>query len=107
MSETFLITRGDRSPALKWEIAIPDLNLLGASVVFNMRRTRDNEPIILRAEAGVVEGTVLPTLIYEWTVEDTAEAGLFIAEFEVIYADGKPETFPSEKIVVKIDPDLG
>ncbi len=110
MSETFNIKRNDLSPSIRWELEDPDTVLTNATVVFNMKHRGENgEVVINRAPAMVVSSADRPTLGYEWVEGDTAAAGLFEAEFEVTYADGKPETYPNsiEGIPIKIVPDIG
>lgn len=65
------------------------VDLSGATVVFNM------ENRISRA-AAVVTGASTGLVTYNWTAADTSQPGLFDAEFEVTYSDGKVETFPRE-----------
>ena len=108
MSETFTIKRNDTSPAIRWELEDPDTNLVGASVVFNMKNTVTGALVIDRGTAEVVEGADRPTLGYNWAEGDTAVAGLYEAEFEITFADESVETTPnSENIVVKVVVDLG
>ena len=89
MSDTFYIKRGDTSPALRYALE-PVVGLVGASVQFQMRM-RDGATII-DAPCAILEGSMVE---YGWSASDTAEAGLFEAEFRVTYADGAVETFPN------------
>ena len=108
MSETFTIKRNDTSPAIRWELEDPDTNLVGASVVFNMKNTVTGALVIDRGAAEVVEGADRPTLGYNWAEGDTEVAGLYEAEFEITFSDESIETTPnSENIVVKVVVDLG
>lgn len=108
MSETFTIKRNDTSPAIRWELEDPDTNLVGASVVFNMKRSSSGDLVIDRGVAEIVDGASRPTLGYNWDDGDTEVAGLYEAEFEIIFADGSIETTPnSRNIVVKVVADLG
>ena len=97
---TFTIKRGDTSPALRY--ALPDgVDLSGASVVFNVRG------LLTRAPAEIVT-TEPPVVQYGWLAGDTDQVGLRPAEFEVTYADGRVETFPTgERLAVHITNDLG
>ncbi|MFP1646546.1 hypothetical protein [Pontitalea aquivivens] len=92
---TFRIKQGDTSPALGFALEpAAEVNLTGASVVFNMRPRR-GDPTILRAPAIVVLATGTPTVRYDWASGDTGQSGTYEAEFEVTYADGAIETFPN------------
>ena len=107
MTQTFIIKRGDTSPSIKWEITYPNINLDGASVVFNMRGL-DGDAAITRAPAEVVSGALLPTLRYNWLPDDTSDVAKYEAEFEVTYADGSIESFPNDSnIIVRVVRDLG
>jgi hypothetical protein len=54
---------------------------------------------IVDAEAGQVR--------YDWVASDTANSGMYQAEFEVVYVGGTKETFPNnDYISVVIRPDL-
>lgn len=106
MADAFYIKRGDTSPKLIYTLS-PPVNLTGASVVFNMRKSglantvnRGAAAIVAPATAGVVS--------YGWTAPDTVLAGTFIGEFEVTYADGTIETYPNSGYLnVIISDDLG
>lgn len=108
MSETFNIKRGDTSPALLWELEDPETNLIGATVVFNMKRARDGVLVIDRGAAEIVAGAERPTLRYNWQSDDTEQVGMHEAEFEITYADQSVETTPNAtNIVVRVVADLG
>lgn len=98
---TFTIKRGDTAPALRFALIPEIIDLTGASVVFNLRGVLD------RAPADIV-AALPPVVEYQWQPGDTQSAGLYPAEFEVTYSDGRIETFPSaNNLVVQIVPDLG
>lgn len=105
---TFTIKRGDTSPALVYALTpAAEVNLTGASVVFNMRRRAGGVIAVNRAPAVVVIATETPTVRYDWAEGDTNLTGLHMAEFEVTYADGAVETFPNDgHIAVNIAPDI-
>lgn len=106
--KVFKIKRGDTSPAMLYRLSPATVVLSGASVVFNMRADGEEENLVDRSPAVVEVATGTPTLRYNWLAADTAEAGTFVGEFEVTYADGSVETFPNEGfITVQIDEDLG
>lgn len=107
MTQKFIIKRGDTSPSLKWEITYPNINLDGASVVFNMC-SLDGGEAITRAPAEIVPDAPMPTLLYNWQPDDTADVAKYEAEFEVTYADGTIESFPNDSnIIVRVVRDLG
>lgn len=99
--QVFTIKRNDTAPALRYALLPDTVDLTGAAVVFNMR----GGPV--RAAATVV--TVNPPVVeYPWQASDTQKEGVYLAEFEVTYADGAVETFPTTNdLIVKIVPDLG
>lgn len=100
--EQFTIKRGDTSPSIAFDL-ISDgapVDLTGATVKFIMAGRINTAAAIEDAAAGTVR--------YDWQPIDTAVSGVFNAEFEVTFADGKVETFPqAEYIQVVIKADLG
>lgn len=108
MTQTFKIKRGDTSPSLQWELNDPNINLAGATVIFNMKRMHNGNLVANRAPAEVVAGAARPTLAYNWQPADTDIAGTYQAEFEITFADQSVETNPNDGfILVIITPDLG
>ena len=98
---TFTLKRGDTAPALRYALIPDTLDLTGGTVVFNVRRLLDRRPAtIVTASPPVVE--------YQWQTGDLDSAGLFLAEFEVTYPDGRVETFPPDNsLSVHVMSDLG
>lgn len=103
----FYIKQNDTFPALRTTIvrAGSAVDLTGASISFHMRDMYtktliiDDPATIVDAVNGVVE--------YEWVPADTAVAGLYEAEFEVTFANGKVMTFPHDSyIIVNIVDDI-
>ena len=90
------IKQGDRRPAAPATImrgsTIVPLDL-AASVTFKMTEWStmalkvDAAATVLVAADGTVE--------YRWAVGDTDTPGKYRAEWEVIWSDGTPETFPT------------
>ena len=106
MSDIFHIKRGDTSPALVYKL-FPDVNLTGATVVFNMRK-RGAANTVNRGAASVVGAAVNGTVSYAWATGNTAVADQYEAEFEVTHADLTVETYPNNGfITVQIKDDLG
>ena len=103
---TFYIKQNDTSPSML--ATLQDANgvavdLASATVNFYMGNINGNvvtsTATIVNAEAGQVR--------YDWVALDTANSGMYQAEFEVIYVGGTKETFPNnDYISVVIKPDL-
>ena len=111
----FEIKTGDTSPAYECTLlsqALP-VDLAGASIRFIMATDPAPRTVVVDTAAVLVQvgdgsdgskGKVR----YEWTVEDTATAGAHVAEWEVVYASGKRQTFPNSGYeTVTINDDLG
>lgn len=104
----FQLKRGDNVPPLRRTLLADSedpVDLTNASVSFHMRQKGadstavDAAATVVDPSGGVVE--------YRWQDGDTDEAGLFIAEFEVSYADGAVETFPNaSNIHIRINEDI-
>jgi hypothetical protein len=103
--ETFYIKRNDTSPAIRYALDPATVDLTGATVRFQMRAR--NGAMVLDAAAAIVTATGTPTVQYGWQPLDTAAAGLFEAEFRVLYGNGTVETFPNQGfIVIRISEDV-
>ncbi|MCF1707871.1 hypothetical protein L0V05_03465 [Tabrizicola sp. J26] len=101
MSGTFYIKRGDTSPALRFALE-PAVGLVGASVQFQMRLR--GGATIIDAPCNVLDASVVE---YNWAASDTADDGVYEAEFRVTYADGAIETFPNNGfLTVRIAEDI-
>lgn len=102
----FTIKRGDTSPAIVYALS-PVVNLIGATVVFNMRGEA-GAPEVVRASASVVGDPMKGTVSYLWQPADTAQVGTYRGEFEVTFADGTVETFPNNGFIhIRVGEDLG
>lgn len=95
----FSIKVGDTSPAILVELSPSDVDVSGASVVFNMWDRRTKTVKIDRAAATIVAASGPAQLSYAWAVEDTDTEDTFEAEFEVTYVDGSVETFPNDSYI--------
>lgn len=105
---TFFIKQNDTSPAILATLKDGNgtlIELSGSTVRFHMRpigkttNTVDAVAAIHNVDAGQVS--------YAWSANDTANIGIFDAEFEVTNTDGSIETFPnSEYIRVEIVDDI-
>lgn len=108
MARPFIIKRNDLSRSLKYYLrATPASNFTGASGFFNMR-AKDGTKKIDRAAASLGNDAGGPFATYDWQDGDTDTEGRYEAEFEVILASGKPETYPNDDYIdVLIPKDLG
>lgn len=99
MYNTFVIKRGDTSPALRYQM--PDeTSLLGAQVQFQMRNAEGATVIDASAQ---IETDFNPAVVgYAWQANQTDTAGRNQAEFKVTYADGAIETFPNSGFITVI-----
>lgn len=70
------------------------VDISNSTVRFHMRDT--SGAIKVDAAAEIVSGPA-GTVKYEWTADDTDQAGFFQAEVEVTFADGTIRTFPTTK----------
>jgi hypothetical protein len=103
----FFIKQNDTSPVFQATLKGPSgsaQDLTGCTITFKMANSvsevKVNQPVtsVDDASNGIVT--------YEWAAEDTNTSGTFFAEFEVIKADGKKETFPNTvpiNVVIKKD----
>jgi hypothetical protein len=92
---TFTIKQGDTSPALRVALKYDDckaVNTTDATVMFHMREYGGTTPVISAAGVVVSIGGIVE---YRWAGGDTDALGSYEAEFEITYADGTVETFPS------------
>lgn len=105
---THTIKRGDTRQVIKAVLAndgVP-VNLAGATVRFLMAAHRTGTLVINRAAH--IEDAAGGEVWYIWQAGDTATAGLYQAEIEVTFPDGRVETYPNaDYLMVNIVPDLG
>lgn len=106
---TFYIKQNDTTPAIKATLKDGDgtvINLTDATVNFHMRKVGSSTTNV-DASATIVSPATSGIVQYSWSGSDTANTGLYSAEFEVIYGDGRIETFPnSDYIRVEILDDI-
>lgn len=101
--EVFRIKRGDTSPSLRVALEPATISLIGATVTFQMRPRRGSISI---DSVAVIEGNDPPVVRYDWQDGETDTAGIYEAEFRVLYADNTTETFPNSgflSVVIKED----
>lgn len=63
------------------------------SAVFNMRDATSGTVKVSRGSA-TISNAAGGEVTYAWGTADTATAGDYVAEVEITWNDGKPETFP-------------
>lgn len=104
---TFTIVQNDTAPPISSRLAdsgVP-IDLSNASNVrFHMENNK-SEVIVNDDQTGRVNivDVDLGEVEYVWRSEDTNQPGTYYAEWQVLYDDGKIETFPSSrKIRVEI-----
>lgn len=94
------IKANDRLPSVEAILGfaggfIADLSGLGTAVKFIMR-SRDTPTAApkVNAAAVIVDG-VRGQVRYDWATGDTDTPGIYVAEWQVTYADGRKQTFPT------------
>lgn len=70
-------------------------SLVGATVLFRMRRRGDTTPTV--SSNATVLDTAAAIVTYNWQSTDTLSVGLYDAEFVVTYANGTQRTFPNNE----------
>lgn len=69
----------------------------------------ETQLLVFSATAQIVGNPTLGTVRYSWQADDTADDGLYYAEWQVNYSGARPKTFPNRrtKILVEITKELG
>jgi hypothetical protein len=91
---TVQVKRNDTKDIISYTLTYPDgsaVNLTGASVRFIMGKGK----ILLANSIATIINAATGQVSYTLTDEDTIAAGVFQAEFEVTFSDGKRKTFPN------------
>lgn len=73
---------------------VPDLSDPATVVSLIMRKDGDAQPKV-NSQAVIVD-VATAKVRYDWATGDTDIPGVYKAEWEVVYADGKPQTFPTK-----------
>ncbi len=92
------IKANDRKPSIQTTLSYSDgtvPNFTGAIVSFIMRRKTGTAAPKVNAPAVIVNATT-GVIRYDWTAADTDSPGEYLAEWEVTFADGLPQTFPTD-----------
>jgi hypothetical protein len=105
----YTITQNDTYPPIRGVCKDEDgdpVNLAGASVRFIMQPSGEEADTV--NAAGSVEDEAGGVVSYSWQVGDTAEPGIYCAEFEVTHSGGGIETFPRHApLAIRIRAELG
>tara|TARA_R110000803_G_scaffold40727_1_gene87703 strand:- start:83 stop:409 length:327 start_codon:yes stop_codon:yes gene_type:complete len=107
MALEFNIKQNDSSPIIQANLigaGNASVNLSGGSVNFRMQKSTGEN--VVQGAAEIVDASQ-GTVRYLWLAGETSVSGIYMAEFEVTYADGKVESFPNVGYIqVNIKPEL-
>lgn len=108
----FVIKQGDLLPAITavlTDAAGQPVDLSGLSVKFIMRQIyADTNKINAAAIVDADQVTNKGKVSYTWQGTDTDTAGVYWAEWQVMFSGSKPETFPNDgQMVVRVEGQLG
>ena len=95
--ETFYIKENDTASFLTRDLKDAfgaPVNVTGAAVVFSMRVKPAGTLKVTRQTCAIVSGGT-GRVRYEWIADDTDTADEYEGEFQVTYANGKIQTFPT------------
>lgn len=104
----FTIKEGDTSPALRATLRAGGaaVSLQGASVRLHVAPAGGGDAV-LNAAAGILDPATGGVVEYDWTSGPLLSPGSYEAEFEVVYADGRVETFPNRaNITIRVIPQI-
>jgi len=108
MAYDVIIKRGDTRNAIKAVLkasAGTPVDLTDCSVSFCMAPL--NRPAVIR-RAAHIEDALAGEVWVVWAPKETDISGIYRAEFEVVYQDGRKETFPNNGYIsIQILSDLG
>lgn len=106
-----MIKRGDTRTAIKANLknAMGDpVDLTNCSVYFHMALLGRSVAELVVSRRAHIQDVLTGEVWVVWAPGETDIAGIYRAEFEVIYQDGKRETFPNNGYIgVQIINDLG
>ena len=110
------IKQNDRKPYARTTLYADKENNIVANVsaglvtdiVFNMQPQAGGSLKVAQGSVDYVDDGVDGQVEYRWVVGDTDTTGMFKAEFEVTWADGRKQTFPPDSnLTVEVIAELG
>lgn len=109
---TWSIKQNDREPAFSAQLlenGSPMKNLAGASVKFLMKAEsapKADPPKV--SAAATITDEELAMVQYDWATDDTDTVGLYRAEFEITYPNGRKRTVPTvDYLFVRVVAEVG
>lgn len=93
----FSLKANDRLPSIR-AVLITDgapVDLTDATSVNFIMRPAKGAGTTLDAPAVIVDPPTAGGVRYDWAVGDTTTPGSYQAEWEVVWGDGRPQTFPT------------
>ena len=96
---TIELKQNDTSPALEGIIRDgfgSPIDITGATVVLNMRLKPGSTVKISAGSMGAVGSAVNGRVKYNWTASDTDTAGIYEAEIQATFSNGKIRTIPGK-----------
>ena len=107
---TYYVKQGDTAPVAAATLLDPSgapVSLSGASVVFHMS---DQARAVVVNAAAIIDPDQVGNkgkVTYQWLIADTDTVGIYLAEWQVTFADSSVQTFPNLGYdTVQIDPQL-
>jgi Rib/alpha/Esp surface antigen-like repeat protein len=104
-----LMKAGDTAPVVRatlLDASGDPVDLTGASVRFVMATAAGATPAV--DDAATLADAASGAVEYAWVAGDTDTPGEYVCEFEVTYADGSTQTFPTEGyLAATVVDDLG
>lgn len=93
----FYIKKGDRLPTIRSTLYQPDGEIQPLTSVSGVKFIMyQNGTEKINAAASVLEGGTTGAVEYAWATNDTNTSGVYKAEWQVTFTDGKPQTFPNK-----------
>lgn len=95
----FEIKQNDTSPALEGILRDgfgAPIDITGATVVLNMRLQPGGAVKVSGGTMGAVGSAVNGRAKYSWTASDTDTAGIYEAEVQITFSNGKVRTIPGK-----------
>src|SRR5215471_2940227 len=109
MLQEILVKRGDQLPTIEATLTYENgavIDLSGAGVTFQYRKTADSTIAVARNVS--ITDPVNGGVEYQWLTSDLIEAGGYVADFEIIFGDGRRLTVPTRgHIKMTVYDDLG